>query len=172
MAVLRTIFLFVVFVPLLSPAANCQSSSSGKTKDRAPAPAEDISGMYTFLNNGEFLQINIEGDTVSGYISRTGDLESDRGTFLDQFFDKASISGHDVTFTTRILHGEWFEFKGRFERGHAKTKAEDGYYMLRGTLIKFAGDEKNPASSAHQVEFKWMAQPQDVEEKKPKSKSR
>lgn len=148
-----------------SLAGNCQS-----TKGSAP-PAEDISGMYSFLNEGEFLQINIEAGGVSGYISRMGDQESDRGNFLDQFFEKASVQGHDVSFTTKQIHGEWFEFKGRFERGRGKTKSEDGYYVLHGTLTQFSGDEKNPASKVKQVELKWLAQPEDVQEK-PKSKSK
>src|SRR5690242_17625872 len=79
------------------------------------AAAEDISGMYSFLSDGEFVQITLEPDDVSGYISRKGDLESDRGAFLDQFFDTASVKDHDVTFTTRSLHGVRFEFKGRFD---------------------------------------------------------
>lgn len=158
----------LTFILLLTAAVagNCQA-----TKGSAP-PAEDISGMYSFLNEGEFLQINIEAGSVSGYISRMGDQESDRGNFLDQFFDKASVQSHEVSFTTKQIHGEWFEFKGRFERGHGNTKSEDGYYVLRGTLTQFSGDEKNPASKAKQVELKWLAQPEDVPEKAPKAKSK
>jgi hypothetical protein len=175
MAELRRILVFVLAAALgASGQSSPPSSSKPASKSSVAGPAEDISGMYSFVNNGEFMQINMEGNSVSGYVSRMGDLESDRGTFLDQFFDKASIQDHDVSFTTKVLHGEWFEFKGRFERGRVKTKAEEGYYILRGTLTEFNGgeDEKNPASNAHQVEFKWMAQPQDVEEKKPKSRSK
>src|SRR3954452_23574063 len=107
------------------------STSSAKKAD------EDISGMYSFLTDGEFVQINLEESGVTGYISRRGDLDSDRGVFLDQFFSKAAVQGHDVTFTTRPLHGVWFEFTGRFDRGAAKSKTEDGYYILRGKLIQF-----------------------------------
>jgi hypothetical protein len=157
-------------------AGNCQTGSGQPKagKDAAPPPAEDISGMYSFLNEGEFMQIDLEAGGVSGYISRLGDLESDRGNFLDQFFDKASVEGHEVTFTTRKIHGEWFEFKGRFERGRVKTKSEDGYYVLRGTLSEFTGadDDKNPASKVRQVELKWLAQPEDLDEKKPKPKAK
>src|SRR5262249_53320149 len=156
-----------VFVFVLSTllASTWQSSAAGKHKSTSKEnPAvEDISGMYSFLNSGEFLQINIENGEVSGYISRRGDLESDRGTSLDQFFAKASIQGHDVTFTTRVLHGEWFEFKGVLERGRARSKAEDGYYILRGTITELTsgpGDGKNPVGHPHQVEFRWMARSQ------------
>ena len=49
----------------------------------APAtkPAEDYSGMYSFLQDGEFVQLTIEDtNRVSGFISRYGDLESDQGS--------------------------------------------------------------------------------------------
>lgn len=139
---------------------------------QAPAAAEDISGMYSFLKEGEFVQINLEEDGVSGYISRLGDLESDRGTFIDQFFSKASVQGHDVTFTTKPIHGVWFEFKGRFDRGPAKTKGEDGYYVLRGTLSEFVTDSAQKTTSrSRQVEFKLLAQPQNDEDKgKPRDR--
>jgi hypothetical protein len=165
------VFVLVLTTFLASPWQN--SAATQKSTAKENAAVEDISGMYSFLNSGEFLQINIESGVVSGYISRKGDLESDRGTSLDQFFDKASIQGHQVTFTTRVLHGEWFEFKGVVERGRARSKAEDGYYILRGTITEFTageGNDKNPAGHPHQVEFRWMAQSQDVEEKKRKSK--
>jgi hypothetical protein len=139
-----------------SPPAPTANAGSG------PAPAEDISGMYTFLKEGEFLQINLDQNGASGYISRQGDLESDRGAFLDQFFSQASVHGHDVAFVTKAVHGVWFEFKGRFDRGAAKTKKEDGYYLLRGTLKEFtSGADKNTTSRSRQVEFKLLAQPEE-----------
>lgn len=186
MAHLRGIVVFLLAVGL---AASSQSHSAGKssklTKDTAPPPAEDISGMYSFLNPGEFLQINLEDDGVTGYLSRRGDLESDRGTLLDQFFEKASVQGHEVNFTTKVVHGEWFEFKGRFEHGRGKSKGQEGYYVLRGTLTEFSGDTetssntelprnnaKDVSAHPHQVEFRLMAQPQEVEENKSRAKAR
>lgn len=123
--------------------------------------AEDISGMYSFLKEGEFVQLNLDESGVSGYISREGDQDSDRGQFLDQFFNKASIRGHDVSFVTKPVHGVWFEFKGKFERGPAKTKAEDDYYILRGTLTEFRSDSTKQATShSREVEFRWLSQPE------------
>jgi hypothetical protein len=133
------------------------SAASGTEK---AAPAEDISGMYSFLREGEFVQINLEQSGVSGYISRRGQLESDRGAFLDQFFDKASIQGHDVAFNTKPLHGVVYQFQGRFERGPVKSKSEDGYYVLRGTLKELVTDADNKTTSrSREVVFKLLAQP-------------
>jgi len=140
-------------------------------KDKTPAPAEDISGMYSFLRDGEFVQINVDQDGVSGYISRFGELESDRGTFLDQFFSKAAVQGHDVSFTTKQIHGVWFEFKGRFNRGPAKNRTEDGYYVLRGTLTEFStANGKDVTHRSREVEFKLLGQPPDDDLKPPKAK--
>lgn len=173
---LKTILVFLLAAGL---AATCQTK---KTQPQAPqqdgtqaeASDEDISGMYTFINEGEFLQFTREEGAITGYISRMGDRESDRGSFLDQFFSQASVQGHDVSFTTKVIHGVWFEFKGRFERGPGKTKAQDGYYVLRGTLTEFTtGQDKGSSTSrSRQVEFKWLAQPQDVEESKEQPKKR
>jgi hypothetical protein len=134
--------------------------------------------MYSFLKDGEFLQINLEKTEVTGYISRMGGSESDNGVFLDQFFARADIQGHEVSFTTRPLHSMWYEFKGKFDRGPAKAKTDDGYYILRGTLKEFttATDGKAVSERSRTVEFKLLAQPDDDEEpppdktKKPKTK--
>src|SRR5262249_46182460 len=183
MVLRRKIVGLLTFVTL---AALCQAQAgfalrgqdkTGAQSRNAPAnaPAEDISGMYTFLKEGEFVQLNVEKTAFSGYISRLGDSDSDRGVFLDQFFDKASIQGHDVSFTTKPVHGVWFEFKGRYQRGAAKTKVEDGYYVLRGTLKEYSKDAgKNTVSRSREVEFKLLGQPDDDDEataaksKKPK----
>jgi len=156
--------------PILLAVSLIAAPQSGKRQPKAAqkdnsqsamAQTEDISGMYSFLSEGEFLQINREDEGITGYISRMGDQESDRGSFLDQFFSKASVEGRKLTFTTKVLHGVWFEFKGTVERGPAKTKAQDGYYVLRGTLTKFTVNPNGDSSTSRsrQVEFKWLAQP-------------
>jgi hypothetical protein len=133
-----------------------------------PHAAEDISGMYSFLKEGEFLQISLEKTAVTGYISRMGESDSDHGVFLDQFFSKADVQGHDVSFTTRQLHSVWYEFKGKFDRGPGKTKADDGYYVLRGTLKEFtAAADKSVSSRSREVTFKLLAQPDDSDEAAP-----
>ena len=141
-----------------------------------PHAAEDISGMYSFLKDGEFLQITLEKNEVTGYISRMGDSESDHGVFLDQFFSRADIQGHEVSFTTRPLHSMWYEFQGKFDRGPGKAKTDDGYYILRGTLKEFTmNDSKSVSERSRSVEFKLLAQPDDSDLaappdlKKPKS---
>ena len=131
----------------------------------APKPENappDISGMYSFMREGEFLQINVEEQgKVSGFISRYGELESDRGAFLDQFIDKGTLADGKLTFTTKPLHGVWYEFKGTAGRGKGKTTSEEAYYVIKGTLTCYTSDvDKKTAAQVREVEFRSF--PEDV----------
>jgi hypothetical protein len=69
----------------------------------ASHPAADYSGMYSFLKDGEFVQITVEdGGRVTGFISRYGD--GDRGTFIVQFFKQGQLDGARLTFITQTVH--------------------------------------------------------------------
>ena len=146
-----------------------QAAQEDNANAKAPHAAEDISGMYSFVKEGEFLQITLDRNSVTGYISRMGESDSDNGVFLDQFFLKADVQGHDVSFTTRPLHSVWYEFNGKFSRGPGKTKGDDGYYILRGTLKELTSNnaDKTVSSRLREVEFKLLAQPEDPDEAKP-----
>jgi hypothetical protein len=136
----------------------------------APAPAqEDYSGMYTFLREGEFVQITVEdAGHVTGFVSRYGDSASDQGAFLDHFFKQAKLEGHDLSFTTETVHGTWFEFRGKLDRGPAKTRAQEGYYVLKGTLIENVTDAtKKVAAKAREVEFKLFPEDSDAKDATP-----
>jgi hypothetical protein len=160
--------LLALSLTVASQDKNAKTPPSSQTKAAQPdsdnSPAEDFSGMYSFLKEGEFVQITLDKDGITGYISRMDDQNSDQGAFLDQWFSQASVKGHDMAFTTKALHGVWFEFKGAFARGPAKTKAQDGYYVLRGTLTEFVSDaDKKVTSHAREVEFKLLAEPEEKE---------
>lgn len=117
---------------------------------------EDYSGLYSFLRDGEFIQITIEEKgQVTGFISRYGDSVSDKGTFLDQFFKSGRFDAEKLSFTTENVHGTWFTFEGVFGRGSGKKPDDEGYYVVRGKLTRFstnAGSETT--SQVQQVEFK------------------
>lgn len=97
---------------------------------------EDASGEYMLGHPGEVVQITMQFGDLSGYISRQGDGESDSGTPLAFFFDKTTMQGQELTFTTRQIHGVWYSFQGTITRGPGKTREEDGYYLLAGDLIE------------------------------------
>ena len=129
----------------------------------APKPTNDYSGMYSFLQEGEFVQLTVEDKgNVTGFISRYGDLESDRGEFLDLFFKSGKLDGRDLTFTTQTVHGVWYEFKGTVERGTGKNPGDEAYYLLKGTLTQNNTDaDKKTTSKSRDVSFKSF--PQDLD---------
>jgi hypothetical protein len=129
----------------------------------APAkPVEDYSGMYSFLQDGEFVQVTVEDQgRVTGFVSRYGDLESDKGAFLDQFFKQGKLDGKKLSFTTDTVHGVWYDFKGTVERGEGKKPGDEAYYLLKGTLIQYNTDaNKKTSSRSREVVFKSF--PQDA----------
>ena len=133
------------------------------TAQQAPVPkrpADDYSGMYAFLQDGEFVQVTLEdAGRVTGFVSRYGDLESDRGAFLDQFFKKAKLDGKKLTFTTDTVHGVWYEFKGTVERGEGKNLGDEAYYVLKGTLMQYSTDgNKKTVAKSREVSFKSFPQ--------------
>src|SRR5437660_6371606 len=108
---------FVCFVAFSLLTSMAQES-------KAPAvlqPGAEYSGMYNFLRDGEFVQLTVEdAGNVTGFVSRYGDSESDRGVFLDQFFKEGKLVGNKLSFTTKTVHDVWFEFHGTIDRGEGK----------------------------------------------------
>ena len=121
--------------------------------------------MYTFLKEGEFVQVTVEdAGKVTGFVSRYGDLDSDRGSFLDQFFKDGKLDGTKLNFTTQTVHGTWFEFKGTVERGDGKNVGDEAYYVLKGTLTENVTDvAKKTTSKSREVNFKSFPQDAGVE---------
>lgn len=157
-----TLVAIALVVIALSP------SSAQDSKAVAPKPANppsaspeekagrEYSGMYSFLEDGEFVQITVEdGGKVTGYVSRYGNGESDKGAFLDQFFRSGKLDGGKLSFATETVHGVWFEFNGTVERGAGKNPGDEAYYMLKGKLIDNTSDAaKKVTSHSRDVVFK------------------
>jgi len=119
--------------------------------------------MYTFLKEGEFVQVTVEDEGhVTGFVSRFGDLDSDRGTFLNQFFKTGKLDRNRLSFTTEVVHGESYEFKGTIERGEGKKPGDEAYYVLKGTLTQNSTDvSKKTTSRTREVVLKHF--PQEAE---------
>lgn len=129
--------------------------------DTAASPTaveKSYSGMYTFLKEGEFVQVSVEdAGHVTGFISRYGDGESDKGVFLDQFFKMGNLDGNKLAFTTKLVHGVTYDFKGSIERGEGKNPGDEAYYVLKGTLTKNVTDvDKKVTSQSQDVIFKMF----------------
>jgi len=155
---LRTTLLVIVACILASFLAGQESKPKSDSGPQGAVP--NYSGMYSFLKDGEFLQVTVEdGGTVTGYVSRFGDGESDKGAFLDQFFKNGKLDGTKLTFTTEIVHGVAFDFLGSFERGEGKNPGDEAYYILKGTLTENVTDvNKKLTSHSREVMFKLFPQ--------------
>lgn len=151
------------FVALTAISLLAQQAQQKPAADARP----DFSGMYSFLHDGEFVQITLEDQgNVTGFISRYGDLDSDRGAFLDQFFKKASTDGTNLQFSTEQVHGIWYEFQGTVARGDGKTPNDEGYYVIKGKLTKYSSDA-NKKTTAESRELVMKSFPQDEEAEPP-----
>ncbi len=143
-------------------AAKGQSKETKSAESPAAIDAKVYSGMYAFLKEGEFVQITVEDEgRITGFISRYGDGESDKGAFLDQFFKTGKLEGNKLSFTTDLVHGVAYDFKGSVERGEGKNPGDDGYFVLKGTLSENLTDvNKKVTSHSRDVVFKMF--PQDA----------
>ena len=141
--------------------AGAKSSEQAATQKNAKA-SQSYSGMYTFLKEGEFVQVTVEDESrVTGFISRFGNGESDKGAFLDQFFKTGKLDGNKLTFTTEIVHGVSYDFKGTVERGEGKNLGDEAYFILKGSLTENSSDiNKKVTSHTQEVTFKMF--PQDA----------
>ncbi len=160
------LFCFLVLAfGVLSISAELRAQQA-KPSSPAAQPDEksghEYSGMYTFLKEGEFVQVTVEdAGHVTGFVSRFGDGESDKGAFLDQFFKTGKLDGNKLTFTTEVVHGVTFDFKGSIERGEGKNPGDEAYFVLKGTLTENASDvNKKVTSHSREVLFKMF--PQDA----------
>jgi hypothetical protein len=146
----------LAFVCLLLFCSLAVAAPQSAPQQPPAAMPQDYSGMYSFQREGEFIQLTIdEKSGVSGFISRFGDSENDRGVFLNQFFKSGKLSGNKLDFTTEIVHGISFSFDGTAERGPGKKMDEEAYYLLRGTLTRNTNDSgKVTGSQSTHVEFK------------------
>ena len=135
-------------------------SAQNPTPATKAASADEYSGMYSFLREGEFVQISVEeGNRVTGFISSFGD--ADKTSFVDYFFDKAELHDRDIRFSTKKIRGTWFEFRGAISRGEGKTRDAEDYYVIKGTLTEHTSDGK-PAAKESEVTLRSF--PQEIED--------
>jgi hypothetical protein len=146
-------------------AQDAKTSDEKQTDNSQPSSADAnhghaYSGMYSFLKDGEFLQLTVEdGGSVTGFVSRYGDGDSDKGAFLDQFFKTGKLKGNKLNFTTEVVHGVAFDFQGSVERGEGKNPGDEAYFVLKGTLTENISDaNKKVSSRPRPVVFKIFPQ--------------
>jgi hypothetical protein len=148
----------IIFIMLLlNTALLCAQSP-------APArPADDYSGMYAFLQEGEFVQLTVEDQgLVTGLISHYSDAAGDKREFIDQFFQQGKLEGKKLTFSTKPVHDVWYDFQGTVERGDGQNVGDEGYYVLKGKLTRSATDAGNKTTAKSQ-EVALRSFPKDLD---------
>jgi hypothetical protein len=168
-------FLLVVGLGMLTTTRDLDAQEAGKpspgggAKSASPAPstaerkgAQQYSGTYSFLKDGEFVQLTVEDDgRITGFISRFGDGASDKDAFLDQFFKTGKLEGNKLSFTTQAVHGVDYDFKGSVERGEGKQPGDEAYFVLKGTLTENTTDA-NKKVTTHSQDVIFRAFPQSA----------
>ena len=153
-------FAAVTFASSAAQESKVAAPNAGKPPSAAheAKAGREYSGMYSFLKDGEFVQITVEDKgRVTGFVSRYGEGESDKGAFLDQYFRSGKLDGSNLLFTTETVHAVWFDFKGTVERGEGKKPGDEAYYILKGTLTDNISDaQKKVTSHSREVVFKMF----------------
>jgi hypothetical protein len=127
------------WMPMLAAVLLSASLLRGQTSASVPF---DVSGTYQFLQDGESLQINIQGEALSGYINAHGSGDTDRELILAFFLTTADWDGQKIRFKTKVVHGVSYVFEGHIERGPAKDPADEGYLLMVGTLTQTSTDDR------------------------------
>jgi hypothetical protein len=141
-------------------------AEANRAIDSAQEPSnlpDDVWGSYKFDHTSDSIELDLDRNRLTGYITQLGDAETDSNTPLTFFFDQSAINGGDVTFQTRVVHGVWYSFHGTIVRGNGKVRADEGYYVLRGVLAAHHPESGRDKSADEVVEkrevrFKSMAQ--------------
>jgi hypothetical protein len=139
----------IVFAALTLLAALTSAQTS------ASPDIGDFSGLYTFLRDGESVQITVDqlpsADKkevpVTGYVSRIGTSDSDKDQILDIWFKSGKTDGEHISFTTKQIHGLSYDFSGRVHRGEGKTRNKEGYLVIEGTLTEHSVDSTGKEQS-------------------------
>jgi hypothetical protein len=103
---------------------------------------EDASGLYRFDNSdtrkgsnfGEGIEIDEQFDEVTGYLTIKASPDGGKPSMQSYFLARVEGGGGELKFTTKPVHGIWYSFAGTLVRGPGATRANDGYYLLSGTL--------------------------------------
>lgn len=156
---------FVGVLPIVLMVSLMLGQDAGKTAETNKS-TPDYSGMYSFLQDGEFVQLSVEDQGyVTGFVSRYSDQQGDRKGFVDHFFKQSKLDGKKLIFTTEIAQNVFYLFKGTIERGEGKKPADEAYYVLKGTLTQYTLDSSHKTTSKSQaVAFKSF--PQEVDDTK------
>jgi hypothetical protein len=123
-------------------------SPAGKQRGTSTLPAS-AQGEFMLDETGSVVQITVDDGILDGYISK---LVEGQTASLTYFFDRTTINGDRLTFTTKQVHGIWYSFDGTIVRSGVSNKQETGFYRLKGTWVTH--DETGKILSTSMVSLK------------------
>ncbi|MES2219787.1 MAG: hypothetical protein V4587_02340 [Acidobacteriota bacterium] len=141
-------------------------AEANRAIDAAQEPStlpNDVWGSYQFDHSNNSIELDLEHNKLTGYITQLGDAETDSNTPLTFFFDQSTIDGGEISFQTRVVHGVWYSFRGTIVRGDGKIRADEGYYVLRGALAIHhpqSGRDKSANEIIEKREARFKSMPQ------------
>jgi hypothetical protein len=142
-----TVLQSVGFVLVALILAGAQSNEDSQHRSSPTNAAANYSGMYSFQRDGEFVQLTVEDqEHVIGFVSRYASADADDG-FVEHYLKSGKLDGNRLEFMSEAVHGVSFEFRGTVERGEGKTRSDEAYYVLHGTLVENTTDEARKTSS-------------------------
>jgi hypothetical protein len=167
---MKNIFAIAALLPILLLTLSTPALPQSPARAE-PSASQDITGLYSFVHEGEFVQIEVNDGKVTGLVSRFKDDNPEKAEFVDQFFDQATLDGATLSFRTKAADGVWFEFSGVVERGPAKTPGEEAYWTLRGTLTEHRTSAQGTVSAKEQ-KLTLKSFPQDTDQDAPGAASK
>jgi hypothetical protein len=123
------------------PVAATLVVASGRAAPQGAEKIDDITGKYQFLSADDTLGILDEEGMLKGYIEvLQGEEESD--TVLTYDITSGSRKKDHVEFKTNTIHGRYYRFSGKVERGSGRGPDDPDYLRLVGDLeaVTIKGD--------------------------------
>lgn len=139
--VFLTVLLLVAIATAQTPVLRKRAGEPAQPQtDAAPGYStlpDNASGEYDLDDKGSVVQITIQDNRLTGYVTKMQDSAA-----LTLFFLKTSIHGSRLSFTTGTVHNMHYAFKGQIVGGNAATPDQNGFYRMVGELTEYIGDVK------------------------------
>jgi len=152
---------FAQTVPQLEPrTADGSGLAQGTVLDaQITAPVtipNEAWGHYTFGHQLDLLEIDLERQGVTGYITLLGEKGGpDKNAPLTFFFSKTRVGGNAIYFATQQIHHVSYEFTGSLDESAPEPHTLLVDYSLTGTLtVHHRGDDGSDRKETRRVVFK------------------
>ena len=109
-------------------------SVSLSAREKIDIELQDITGRYAFLGEEDLLAIIDEDGMLNGYIEVIQEDEEESSDFFSYTLAHGAREGTRVEFKTIKIHGLYYRFTGRVEKGKPRNPNHAGFLRLVGTV--------------------------------------